>query len=160
MKRYFKRVLKFTLYLLIIVLIILVFLYMISSNAMSEDASIWRFFKEGRPLVMLFIALVFGAIYPFIGFATVKIHINKPLSGGNKQEIVKLFFQRKYLLEKDEYKILTFRPKSKLNRLTRMNEDMLELDYSKTTLTLHGLRKDVYRFKRMLEEFAQQDNEQ
>ena len=159
MKRYFIRVLKFTLYLLAIVFIILIFIYLMSANVMSEHASIWRLFHDGRPLIMIFIAFIFGAIYPFFGFTTVKIYLNKPLGYG-KQTIIDMFAKRKYVVEKDEDKTLTLRPKSKLNRITRMNEDMLELDYSKTILTMHGLRRDVYRFKRMLEEFAQQDNAQ
>jgi hypothetical protein len=130
-----------------------------SSKVMSEDASIWRLLHDGRPLVMLFIALVFGAIYPFIGFVAIKIYLNKPLED-NKKALIEQFFKRKYVVENDEKKVLTFRHKNKFNRLTRMNEDMLELDYSTTVLTLSGLRKDVYRFKLMLEEFAQQNNAQ
>lgn len=159
MKRYFIRAGKFALYLIAVVIVILVFLYFMSADVMSEQSSMKNFLQEGRPLVMLFVALAFGAIYPFIGFQTVKIYFNKPLDS-NKQQIIEMFAQRKYVLEKDENKILTFRHKNKLNRIARMNEDMLELDYSETILSLHGLRRDLYRFKRMLEEFVQQNNAQ
>ena len=159
MKRYLTRVVKFAIYLILFLFVILVLLYMMSARVMSENASIWRFFQNGRPLTMLFIVFVFAALYPFIGFVTVKIYFNKLLDD-NKQKVIDLFAQRKYVLEKDENRVLTFRHKSKLSRITRMNEDMLELDYSKTILTLHGLRKDLYRFKRMLEEFARHEDAQ
>ena len=130
MQRYFIRALKFSIYFLSLLLVILTLIYIVSAKGISDDASIWRFFKEGRPLIMIFIALVFGAIYPFIGFATVKIYLNKPL-GDDKQTIIEMFAKCKYVVEKDKNNILMLRPKSKLKKLTRMNEDALELDYSK-----------------------------
>ncbi|MDR1552641.1 MAG: hypothetical protein LBS69_04155 [Prevotellaceae bacterium] len=121
---------------------------------MSETASFSHFLKDGRPLQMLCLVIVFAVIYPFIGFATVKVYLNKAVND-DKNEIIELFNQRKYALVSDENKILVFRPVNKFHRLTRMYEDCLELDYSDTILKFHGLRKDVYRHKRMLEEFAQ-----
>jgi hypothetical protein len=128
-----------------------------SKDVMSETAKLSNFLKEGRLLEMLCLVIVFALIYPFIGFACIKIYLNKPLNE-NKNEIIKLFGQRKYVLASDENKILTFRPQSKFNRLTRMYEDSLKLDYSDTILKFQGLRKDVYRHKRMLEEFAQKNH--
>jgi hypothetical protein len=125
-----------------------------SKDVMSESASLSRFLEDGRPLQMLCLVIVFAVIYPFIGFAKVKIYLNQPVND-DKDEIIKLFDQRKYVLVSDENKILTFRPKNKFNRLTRMYEDLLELDYSDAVLKFQGLRKDIYRHKRMLEEFAQ-----
>jgi hypothetical protein len=125
---------------------------------MPEDASFWRLFEQGRPLEMLFLFVAFAVIYPFIGFVTVKIYINKPLDD-DKNKILELFAQRKYMLISDENKTLTFRPKNKLHRLTRMYEDALELNYSDTILKFRGLRRDIYRIKRALEELARQSAE-
>jgi hypothetical protein len=124
-----------------------------SKDVMSENASLFRFLEDERPLQMVILVAAVAVIYPFIGFAKVKIYLNKPVNE-DKNEIIELFALRKYVLVSDENKILTFRPKNKFNRLTRMYEDLLELDYSDTVLKFEGLRKDVYRYKRMLEEFA------
>jgi hypothetical protein len=128
-----------------------------SKDVISETASLSHFLEEGRLLEMLGLILVFALIYPFIGFSRVKIYQNKPI-GENKSEIIEMFNQRKYVLVSDENHILTFRPKNKFGRLTRMYEDLLELNYSDTVLTFQGLRKDVYRYKLMLEEFAQKNH--
>jgi hypothetical protein len=128
-----------------------------SKDVMSETASLSNFLKEGRLLEMLCLVIAFALIYPFIGFAGIKIYLNRPLNE-NKNEIIELFAQRKYMLASDENKILTFRPQNKFSRLTRMYEDSLELDYSDKFLKFKGLRKDVYRHKRMLEEFAQKSH--
>jgi hypothetical protein len=125
---------------------------------MSENASLLHFLEDGRPLEMLCLVVVFAIIYPFIGFTTVKIYVNRQIAE-DKSKIIELFDQKKYALISDENKVLAFRPKNKFHRLTRMNEDTLELNYSDTILKFHGLRKDVYRFKRMLEEFAQKNKE-
>ncbi|MDR2292395.1 MAG: hypothetical protein LBE11_02855 [Prevotellaceae bacterium] len=151
-----RRTVKFAIYLIILLLLILTFIYLMSKNVMSENASLNHFLEDGRPLQMLCLVVVFAVIYPFIGFAKVKIYLNQPVNE-DKNEIIELFAQRKYVLVSDENKILTFRPKNKFNRLTRMYEDLLELDYSDTVLKFQGLRKDVYRYKRMLEEFAQKN---
>jgi hypothetical protein len=124
-----------------------------SKNVMSGNASLSHFLEDGRPLEMLVLIIVFAALYPFIGFAKIKIYLNKPIDE-DKSEIIKLFNQRKYMLVGDENKILTFRLQNKFNRFTRMYEDSLELDYADTILTFKGLRRDVYRYKLMLEEFA------
>jgi hypothetical protein len=124
-----------------------------SKDVMSETASLSHFLEEGRLLEMLCLISLFSFIYPFIGFADIKIYLNKPINE-NKNEIIEMFNQRKYVLVSDENKKLIFRPRNKFNRLTRMYEDFLELDYSDTILKFKGLRKDVYRHKRMLEEFA------
>lgn len=154
MKRYVKRAFKFAIYLILLLFLILILIYLMSKDVMSEKASLYNFLKDGRPLQMLGLIIIFAAIYPLIGFATVKIYLNKPVNG-DKNEIIKLFNQRKYALVSDENKMLIFRPMNKFHRLTRMYEDLLEIDYSDTILKFHGLRKDVYRYKRMLEEFAQ-----
>ena len=101
----------------------------------------------------------FAAIYPLIGFVTVKIYINKPLDD-DKNKIIELFAGRKYMLISDENQTLIFRPKNKLHRLTRMYEDALELNYSDTILKFRGLRRDIYRIKRAIEDFAQQQSKE
>jgi hypothetical protein len=127
-----------------------------SSPVMSDTASLWRIFGNGRFLEMICLVAIFAVIYPFIGFATVKIYLNKPLDD-DKNKIIELFGYRKYMLVCDENKVMIFRPQNKFHRLTRMYEDFIELDYSDTILKFSGLRKDVYRYKLMLEEFARQE---
>jgi len=158
MKRYFVRSVKFAIYLFVIIFVVVMFIYFMSKDVMAQEASLWKFFGNGRLLELLCVIVVFGAIYPAFGYVTVKIHQNKPLDE-NKNHIIDLFNDRKYELTDDENKVLIFRPKSSITRLFRMNEDALEIDYSDTTLKFHGLRRDVYKFKFMLEAFAREDRD-
>lgn len=154
MKTYFIRALKFALYFLSILLIILLFIYAMSKDVWSSTAHFSNIFADGKFLWMLLMAAAFGLIYPLAGFAGIKIPLNKNI-GDDKSKLIELFDTRKYKLVNDDGKVLYFRPKSKINRITRMSEDTLEVNYEGSTLKIKGLRKDVYRFKLPLEEFAQ-----
>ena len=158
MKRYFVRAVKFAIYLLVIFFVIVTFIYFMSKDSMAQNASLWKFFNNGMLFELICIVFVFGAIYPSFGYVTLKIPQNKPLDE-NKTRIIELFSDRKYEFINDRNKVLTFRPKNSLSRLTRMNEDALEIDYSETTLKFHGLRRDVYKFKFMLEAFGQESED-
>jgi hypothetical protein len=105
-------------------------------------------------LVIFFFA--FGLIYPFIGYSTQKVYLNRSFEE-DKQEIIRLFSEFRFILEKDEEQKMIFRHKNPVARFMRLCEDRITLDYSQNPLEINGLRRDADRLVRLAQRVAQKE---
>jgi hypothetical protein len=149
MLRYFIRALKSTFLFFLMVILIHVLIYYMGRDSRAE-LTFMDFILQSDLRSMAWFLLVFGMVHPMIGYVKQKVHVSKPFEE-YKQEVIRMFSEANFVLESDENKKLVFRNKSAFSRLMRLYEDAVEIDYSEATIVLSGLRRDAYRFARMIQ---------
>ena len=152
--KYLIRSIKYFLYFAIMFCLIVLIVFYASSH--PEGMTVADLFKEGSGYKILAFFVAVSAIYPLFGFAKKEVYTNNNAEE-KKQEIIKIFENANFILENETGRILTFRPKSKFTRFMRMNEDAVTVDYSSNPVIVEGLRKDTYRFGRMIEFLMQKE---
>jgi len=148
MQRYFLRVLKSIVLFFVMVALIHVLIYFIAEESRFDTFMEFIGQSDLRSMAILF--LVFSMVYPLIGYVKQQVYASKPFDD-YKQEVIRMFAQANFVLESDENKKLVFRNKSAFSRLMRLYEDAVEVDYSDSPILLRGLRRDAYRFARMIQ---------
>lgn len=140
--QYLRRAVKYFFYflsILVIIMAILVALGMVEPNVETM-------FKNGYDSLwqIAILLLLFAIAYPFFGFMS-----KETIVPGSYEEIrqgvIDFMDGRGYSLEKEEGENMSFRMRSKVNRMSRMLEDRITLTRSVTGFTMEGLRKDVVR---------------
>jgi uncharacterized membrane protein YciS (DUF1049 family) len=155
MNRYFIRALKSIV--LFFVLIVLVFVISFVLGNSSENPVTFEELLERNDLSKFVIfGVVFGVVYPLFGYVKRKIDVNHPLDE-EKQEVIRLFTDVRFELLSDENNKLVFRHKSAVTRFTRLYEDRIEVDYSGNPVIVSGLRRDVDRLARRVQQLVQQE---
>lgn len=146
--RYLVRAVKYFFYFLIIFVVLMAL--MIAFGFVEADID--TMFRNGtESLWQIGVMLViFGAAYPFFGFAKKEAWITGEYSE-IRSGVLAYMESRGYVLESEEGENLTFRCAGPLNRTFRMFEDRITLTRSITGFTMEGLRKDVVRLAMGLE---------
>ena len=144
-KKYIVRVVKYLIYLPILMALMLSILALITKqplnlNEMLQPGSI--------PKIGIIVGL-FAFVYPLVGFPSMKVYINNPFEQ-DREKIERLFTESKYIVSMRDEKSITFRHSSPVSRFLNMYEDTVVLDFSENPLLLTGARKNVVRFSRMI----------
>jgi uncharacterized membrane protein YciS (DUF1049 family) len=142
---------------LFFVLVVLVFVLSFVLGNSSNNPITFRKLLAGTDLSKFVIfGVVFGVVYPLFGYVKRKVYINHPLDE-EKEEVIRLFTDVRFELSSDEEKKLIFRPKSAVTRFMRLYEDRVEVDYSDNPVVLSGLRRDVDRLARRVQQLVQKE---
>jgi uncharacterized membrane protein YciS (DUF1049 family) len=144
---------------LFFVLVVLVFVLSFVLGNSSDNPITFKDLIKGTDLSKFVIfGVVFGVVYPLFGYVKRKVYINHPLDE-EKEEVIRLFTDVRFELSSDEEKKLIFRPKSAVTRFMRLYEDRVEVDYSDNPVVLSGLRRDVDRLARRVQQLVQKEAE-
>jgi uncharacterized membrane protein YciS (DUF1049 family) len=154
---YFIRALKSVV--LFFVLVVLVFVLSFVLGNSSDNPITFRELLAGTDLSKFVIfGLVFGLVYPLFGYVKRKVYTNRPLDG-EKEAVIRLFADVRFEQVSDENRKMVFRPKSALTRFMRLYEDRIEVDYTDNPVVLSGLRRDVDRLARRVQQLVQKEAE-
>ena len=145
-RKYLSRVVKYLVYLIIILTIIIGIFSLTSDTGFSYS----NLFRPGTGFQIAVFLVVVSIIYPFFGYATKKVYLNKSYEQ-DKVKIKDVFERNNYKMECEGADFVKYRPKSHFLRVMRMFEDTITLSFSDNPISLEGQRKDVYRIARMIE---------
>ncbi|MBO4426961.1 MAG: hypothetical protein J5771_00550 [Bacteroidales bacterium] len=151
--KYFVRVLKYFVYLTVILAIFIAVLMIFNFVGTTVD----EIFKNGAKSLWQIagIIAVFAAIYPLMGFTRRSAMLPGEYAD-LKQGVIDVMHDRGYVLESEKAdvpgeEVLTFRKRSPLLRLTRMFEDRITMVKDFGGFTLEGPSKDLVRLIGALE---------
>lgn len=140
--KYLVRSIKYFIYLIILISIILGGLVLIG----AAEADIETMFRNGYDslwqIALLFV--VIAAIYPMFGF--IRRDAMFPGSWDESREDIRRYMENhNYTLEKEEEGTMTFKRTGIAGRIARMFEDRVTITSRFGGATLEGLRKDILR---------------
>ncbi|MDR1896962.1 MAG: hypothetical protein LBR10_09260 [Prevotellaceae bacterium] len=145
--RYIIRVLKATLYIILIFALVLLLMYFLPGQTKPE--SFWELIPQ--PIQMFGFFLLFGIAYPLVSFVKKSAMLKKSFSE-ERINIINIFEVSGYELTTEKDGILIFRLKNRFNRFMRLLfEDAIEVEYKDGNVVLSGLRRDVYRLVKHIE---------
>ena len=140
--KYITRVLKYYVYIVIIMSLVLVVLSLL--HLTSGDVS--TMFRNGYDslwqIALMFLAV--AAVYPKFGFNRRSVIIPGEYSE-IRDGVVKFMEERGYELETEQEENMTFRTKSVLRRITRMFEDRVTFTRDLGGFLVEGITKDIVR---------------
>ena len=146
--KYFIRAVKYFFYFAVITTAIILALVFIG----AVEGDINSIFEGGYEAIWK-IALLFAcvaAVYPKLAFIRRDVCVDREWSE-IREDTIDFFRERRYELESEQDGIVTFRLRSKANRVAKMCEDRLTLSRSPQGYTLEGLRKDALHLAAALE---------
>jgi uncharacterized membrane protein YciS (DUF1049 family) len=149
MQRYLIRALKSTVMFFVLVTLVYVITYFLGKNS-HQEVSFMDLVNQSRIMPLVIFLLVFGFVYPLIGYVRQKVYASKPFDE-YKQEVIRMFLQVNFVLVTDDDKKLVFRHKNAVSRFMRLYEDTIVVDYADAPILLSGLRRDTYRLARMIQ---------
>ena len=140
--KYLVRAIKYFIYLMIMLTLIIVVLIM--TKMVESDIS--RIFVNGYDSLwqIALMMAVFAAIYPKMGFTSRIAHLYGSLEE-MKPEILRVMDILDYKLEKEEDGVVTFVKRSPFSRLMKMYEDRITISTTAAGMEVEGLTKDVVR---------------
>ncbi|MDR3246578.1 MAG: hypothetical protein LBT50_09125 [Prevotellaceae bacterium] len=152
--RYIIRVFKSILYFVIVFAVILIFIFLLSEK---RDASVTLFDLIAYPKEMAGFIVLFGIVYPLMSFVKKNALLTRTFSE-ERINILNIFDSVGYELASEKNGVLTFRLKNRVTRFMRLfYEDMIEVEYNDGSVSLTGLRRDVYRLTRYIEYLNNKD---
>ena len=158
-KRYFIRALKSVLYFFIVAFLLLALIYFISPEQVRQVQNFAEFLQRNSLLKMAIFLGAFGLIYPVIGYVTQKVPRSRPFSADDKEAVIKIFTNARFVLTNDDGSVLTFRIINPVARVTRVFEDAITVDYAANPLAVEGLRRDVTRLAKAIERYLRETDE-
>lgn len=141
--KYLIRSVKYFIYLVVIISLILAILVLIG----AAEADISTMFRNGYNALWQIAILfaVIAAIYPKFGFITRDAIMTGTLVE-NTDRVRNYMASREYVLESENGNVLTYRHSGFVSRLTRMFEDRITITLLEGGgATVEGLRKDAFR---------------
>ena len=141
--KYIIRSVKYFIYLVVIISLILAILVLIG----AAEADISTMFRNGYNALWQIAILfaVIAAIYPKFGFITRDAIMTGTLVE-NTDRVRNYMASREYVLESENGNVLTYRHRGFISRLTRMFEDRITITLLEGGgATVEGLRKDAFR---------------
>ncbi|MDR0581993.1 MAG: hypothetical protein LBG31_03415 [Prevotellaceae bacterium] len=158
-KRYFIRALKSVLYFFIVALLLLALIYFISPKEARQVQNFAEFLQRNSLLKMAIFLGAFGLIYPLFGYITQKAPRSRPFSDSDKEAVIKIFANARFVPANDDGRVLTFRIINPVARVTRLFEDAITVDYTANPLTVEGQRRDVTRLAKAVERYLRETDE-
>ncbi len=144
--KYLIRVVKYMIY-MVVVFTLIVAIFSLTSDQTMRYENIFRP-DTANQLIIFFVAI--SLVYPLFGFVSKKVYLNKNFSE-DKERIMEVFINSKYILVSETDTTITFRHSSTFMRAMRMFEDAIEIDFSDNPIVLEGQRRDLYRLARAIE---------
>jgi hypothetical protein len=146
--RYVIRAVKYFLYIVVLVTVILAVLA--ASGFVSSDINVM--FRNGWKSVWLILAVFafVSAFYPRFGYGRRQVHITGEYSQ-IRQGVINYMTERGYRLEKELGEDMTFRSRSAARRIARVWEDRITMERCLGGFVLEGPGKDVVRLAGGLE---------
>ena len=140
--KYLVRAVKYFIYLMIILSLIIVVLIM--TKMVESDIS--KMFVNGYDSLwqIALMMAVFALIYPKLGFSSRTAHLYGTIED-NRQEIIRVMDILDYRLESESADTMSFVKRSPLTRLVKMYEDRITLSSTPVGLEVEGLTKDIVR---------------
>ncbi|MDR3350334.1 MAG: hypothetical protein LBN98_01635 [Prevotellaceae bacterium] len=158
-KRYFIRAIKGIAYFFVLLILMLAIIYFITPAQERQVQSFTEFLQRSSLLKMALFLAVFGLIYPAMGYVTQKAPRSRPFSESDKEAVVKIFTNARFVLVNDDGATLTFRPANPIARITRVFEDAITVDYASNPLAVEGLRRDATRLSKAVERYLRETDE-
>jgi hypothetical protein len=152
--RYFIRSLKAVLLFLVMALALFAVAYY--ASAQKDTLSFWALLQASNPYKILLFLGVFGFVYPFIGYTSQRIPRHRDLTDSDREAIIRIFAQARYVQTQAENGKWVFRHVSSLVRFTRVYEDAIEVSVDSNPMLLEGLRRDAFRIARAIEHHLRQ----
>lgn len=156
MKKYLRRVVKFLLY---VVVIIALFIYVIPAISGKEPTNLAGRLKDPQLLFFWIFFIVYTFIYPLIGFTKVQRHLNGTYNQ-NRDVFEKAFEILDFTKSRETEDITVYRRKSKLIRFTQMYEDEIEVKTGDNPVIISGMRKAVKRIDSMIDQLLIKETNQ
>jgi hypothetical protein len=127
---------------------ILTFIYLLSEKR-DEDVTFFDLIAYPKQLAVFIV--LFGIVYPLMSFVKKNALLIRTFSE-ERINILNIFDSVGYELTSEKNGVLTFRLKNRVTRFMRLfYEDMIEVEYNEGSVSLSGLRRDVYRLTRYIE---------
>lgn len=156
--KYFIRSVKYFIYIVVIFLIIVNIIFYTSQRQPGIE-NFMDLFKEGSLWQMLALFIAFSAIYPVLGYYNRKIYTNGNFAE-KKQDVIKYMTDGgRFVLTDDSNGKLTFRIRSPFVKFMRLYEDAIVIDYTENPIVMSGLRKEVVRHARNIENILMKEDE-
>ncbi len=142
--KYLIRSIKYLIYFVLVFGLIVSILYLLELRK-TPDLPITSMFQEGSLIKIVIFFVVIAAVYPAIGFATRRLHLDMPFDK-SESIVVGAMENLGFIVESQTEKEITFRVKKAGMRASRMWEDritmkLLEDDW----VSFEGYRKDLQR---------------
>lgn len=140
--KYLTRALKYFLYMLVVLALILAAL--VAFGLVEADVNVM--FVHGYDSIWQIVLMLAGIslLYPRFGFTSRSVQLP-----GSDQEVVPVAIARMqdlgYVLEKNEDGVLTFRRKDVVSRVFKMLEDRITMERNAFGFDVEGLTRDVVR---------------
>jgi hypothetical protein len=145
-QKYFRRAIKYLIYLIIIFLLVIAIFSFISKQPFSFSA----LFRPGTGIQIALFLLGISAIYPLIGYTSKKVFLNTSYND-ELSTIEDILNRNNFKKECSLDNCTLFRHKNPFLRAMRMFEDHIVINHTDNPIILEGQRKDVYRIARMIE---------
>lgn len=142
--KYLIRSIKYLFYFVIIFGLIVSILYLLELRK-TPGIPLTAMFQEGSFLKIAIFFVVIAAVYPAIGFATRKLHLDIPFAQ-SESVLVGAMENLGYIVESQNESGITFRLKSNGMRISRMWEDRVTMNILEDDwVSFEGFRKDIQR---------------
>ncbi len=150
LKTYIRRTLKYALYLLIILAILLTAMDLMGAS--QSPSTLDLIFTE-RGAYMAVVVIIFAAIYPFMGYVKKTLLCN---ASERSEQVVNIMAMCGYKLVSTEGTEMTFRAATFAKKLILLFEDTIVITTSTTgTSEMRGPRREVVRAAFRLGTFVQ-----
>lgn len=153
MKKYLRRVVKFLLY---VVVIIAIFIYVIPAISGKEPTNLAGMLKDPQLQLIWVFFIAYTFIYPLIGFTKVQRHLNGTYNQ-NRDVFEKAFEILAFTKSRETEDIAVYQRKSKFARFMQMYEDEIEVKTGDNPVVISGMRKTVKRIDRMIDQLLLKD---
>ena len=141
--RYLIRACKYLVYFAIIFFVMVVIIYMFSSQK-AAGLSFVDLFREGSlPKIALFFVFV-SAIYPWLSFQKKELYLNGPFTK-YAEMVDEVMKSQDFVLENQDATSVSYIKRSAYARLTRMYEDRVTFTTTDNPVIVEGYRKDLVR---------------
>jgi len=154
--KYIVRVLKYYIYLAVLLVIFIGILMALGVVGTSID----EIFENGVDSLkyIALILLAFALIYPKLSFVKREAYV-KGSYDEVRQGVLDVMQSKGYVLENEAAEIMVFRKSGWVSRLTRMFEDRISLTKIMTGFELEGYNKDLVRIISALEARFRDDSQ-
>lgn len=151
MKDYLRRTVKFILYMAVIFFLVLV-LYPLLTQGISPSATLREMFQNQKFMLFLAFLLVYALLYPLVGFSKIKRHLNGTFAD-NRGIFEKAFETLNYIKTAEDPDRIVYRRKSRYARFAQWYEDSIVISPNENPVVISGMRKNVTRIDRLVDQF-------
>lgn len=148
---YLRRMVKYLLVFALIFFLFLIVLPAVSANRSMSD-SFMDIISNDRSRILLILILIMAFIYPVISFVKKERYLNGDFLK-NREDIEKALSDLHYILLNEEGPKLVYRKKSGFMRMMYYWEDKIEIDISNNPILITGVRKEIKRLEKILDNY-------